>query len=315
MAAQTSMLHIRVDDDIKEQATAALTTMGLSVSDAVRLFLRRVVIDQAFPLELKVPNAETQAAMEESRAMMASRRHSESRFASADEMFADLEKKTAARKRAALPRAADYARAFLKRSFTTRCWARWVLRRGLPTGSAISTAARRARSASPRPSMASRLATAMAARSGLPCSRRSRAMPFMGRAGQRRHHLRRATRVSRRRGRSALPGLPARPGRQQNLRAAPACEIGHGRTSHSQPFIFSSWRHSGRDSVSFSVAPDLIACYSRRTGDTALFDQLVRGAARRGSCPVCEGQEPAHPPTRTYFLGAAFSVRVGLGGR
>ena len=93
MAAQTSMLHIRVDDDMKEQATAALTTMGLSVSDAVRLFLRRVVVDQAFPLELKVPNAETQAAMEESRAMMASRRsNGENRFASADEMFADLEK-------------------------------------------------------------------------------------------------------------------------------------------------------------------------------------------------------------------------------
>ena len=92
MAAQTSMLHIRIDDDIKEQATAALTTMGLSVSDAVRLFLRRVVVDQAFPLELKVPNAETQAAMEESRAMMASRRNGKNRFPSADEMFADLEK-------------------------------------------------------------------------------------------------------------------------------------------------------------------------------------------------------------------------------
>ena len=92
MAAQTSMLHIRVDDDIKEQATVALTTMGLSVSDAVRLFLRRVVVDQAFPLELKVPNAETQAAMAESRAMMVRRRNGEDRFASADEMFADLEK-------------------------------------------------------------------------------------------------------------------------------------------------------------------------------------------------------------------------------
>ena len=92
MAAQTSMLHIRVDDDIKKQATAALTTMGLSVSDAVRLFLRRVVVDQAFPLELKVPNAETQAAMNESRAMMASRRNGKGRFASADEMFADLDK-------------------------------------------------------------------------------------------------------------------------------------------------------------------------------------------------------------------------------
>jgi DNA-damage-inducible protein J len=68
------MLHIRVDDDIKEQATVALAAMGLSMSDAVRLFLRRVVIDQAFPLELKVPNAQTQAAMEESRAMMAGRR-------------------------------------------------------------------------------------------------------------------------------------------------------------------------------------------------------------------------------------------------
>jgi DNA-damage-inducible protein J len=89
MAAQTSMLHIRVDDDIKEQATQALTAMGLSMSDAVRLFLRRVVVDQAFPLELKVPNAQTRAAMEESRAMMASRRAG---FASADELFADLEK-------------------------------------------------------------------------------------------------------------------------------------------------------------------------------------------------------------------------------
>ena len=57
--------------------------MGLSISNAVRLFLRRVVVEQAFPLELKVPNAETQTAMEESRAMMASRR---ARLATADEL-------------------------------------------------------------------------------------------------------------------------------------------------------------------------------------------------------------------------------------
>ena len=81
------MLHIRVDDDIKEQATEALTSMGLSVSDAVRLFLRRVVIDQSFPLELKVPNVETRAAMEESREMMAKRR---AHFASTDKLIADL---------------------------------------------------------------------------------------------------------------------------------------------------------------------------------------------------------------------------------
>ncbi len=89
MTAQTSMVHIRVDDDIKDQATQTLAAMGLSMSDAVRLFLRRVVVEQAFPLELKVPNAETLAAMEESRAMMAKRR---ARFTTADELFADLEK-------------------------------------------------------------------------------------------------------------------------------------------------------------------------------------------------------------------------------
>lgn len=87
--AQTTMLHVRVDDDVKVQATKALAAMGLSVSDAVRLFLKRVVTDQAFPLELKVPNVETRAAMEESRKMMKAR---VARFETADALFYDLEK-------------------------------------------------------------------------------------------------------------------------------------------------------------------------------------------------------------------------------
>ena len=87
--ANTSMLHIRVDDEIKTQASEALAAMGLSMSDAVRIFLKRVVNDQAFPLELKVPNAETRIAMEEARAMM---KASEAKFASAQTLFDDLEK-------------------------------------------------------------------------------------------------------------------------------------------------------------------------------------------------------------------------------
>lgn len=89
MAAHTSMLHVRVDDKTKEQATAALGAMGLSISDAVRLFLRRVVADQAFPLELRVPNAETRSAMAEAEEIV---RTCHARFATADELFADLEK-------------------------------------------------------------------------------------------------------------------------------------------------------------------------------------------------------------------------------
>ncbi len=71
--SHSSMLRVRVDDDIKAQASEALAAMGLSVSDAVRILLKRVVDDQAFPLELKVPNAPTRAAMEEARAMMDAR--------------------------------------------------------------------------------------------------------------------------------------------------------------------------------------------------------------------------------------------------
>jgi DNA-damage-inducible protein J len=83
------MLHVRVDDEIKAQATEALAGMGLSLSDAVRILLKRVVSDQAFPLELKVPNAETRAAMQEARAMAKART---ARFNSADALINDLEK-------------------------------------------------------------------------------------------------------------------------------------------------------------------------------------------------------------------------------
>ena len=89
MAANSSMLHIRLDEDTKERATATLEAMGLSVSDAVRLFLRRVIADQAIPFEVKAPNAETRAAMAEAEDIIRTRR---ARFTDAEQMFADLEK-------------------------------------------------------------------------------------------------------------------------------------------------------------------------------------------------------------------------------
>ena len=65
----TAMIHIRVDEDTKQRAAAALETMGLTVSEAVRVFLRRVAAEQAIPFAIKVPNAVTRAAMEEARAL------------------------------------------------------------------------------------------------------------------------------------------------------------------------------------------------------------------------------------------------------
>jgi DNA-damage-inducible protein J len=89
MTTQTSMLHVRVDGELKAGASVALEAMGLSISDAVRMLLTRIVADQAFPLELKVPNAETRAAMAEADEIIGAR---SARFATADALFDDLEK-------------------------------------------------------------------------------------------------------------------------------------------------------------------------------------------------------------------------------
>ena len=63
--ATTTMVHLRVDGYIKMQATKTLAAMGLTVSDAIRVFLTRVVAEQQLPFALKAPNAGTRAAMEE----------------------------------------------------------------------------------------------------------------------------------------------------------------------------------------------------------------------------------------------------------
>ena len=61
-----------------------LATMGLTVSDAVRLLLTRVAHDKALPFEPLRPNAETIAAMEEARA------GNLARFDSIEALMADL---------------------------------------------------------------------------------------------------------------------------------------------------------------------------------------------------------------------------------
>ena len=62
------LVQARVDKNTKEEATAVLAAMGLTVSDAVRLLLTRVAREKALPFAPLVPNAETIAAMREARA-------------------------------------------------------------------------------------------------------------------------------------------------------------------------------------------------------------------------------------------------------
>lgn len=89
--AATAMVHVRVDEQVKMQATEALGSMGLTLSDAIRVFLTRVVADKEMPFSIKVPNAESRAAIAETEEIIKGRR---ARFATADDLFNDLEKNT-----------------------------------------------------------------------------------------------------------------------------------------------------------------------------------------------------------------------------
>ena len=60
MSANT-VVRARINEEIKERATAVLSTMGLTVSDAVRILLTRVAHDEALPFDL-TPNALTDRA-------------------------------------------------------------------------------------------------------------------------------------------------------------------------------------------------------------------------------------------------------------
>lgn len=88
MAATTTMVHVRVDEQVKAQAAETLASMGLTLSDAIRVFLTRVVADKELPFAIQAPNATSRVAIAEANEIIKSRR---ARFATADALLNDLE--------------------------------------------------------------------------------------------------------------------------------------------------------------------------------------------------------------------------------
>jgi len=87
--ASSTMIHVRIDQQLKEKAAETLDAMGLSLSDAVRVFLVRVVAEKQMPFSLKVPNAETLSSMAEADEIIASKR---ARYKTGADLIHDLEK-------------------------------------------------------------------------------------------------------------------------------------------------------------------------------------------------------------------------------
>lgn len=64
---ENAVVRARIDEATKSEAAAVLASMGLSLSDAFRLLLKRIAAEKALPFEPLVPNVETVEAMKAAR--------------------------------------------------------------------------------------------------------------------------------------------------------------------------------------------------------------------------------------------------------
>jgi len=90
--AKTASLNIRIDPETKQGAESLYSQFGITLTDAVMMFLRQSLLVGGLPFELRQPryNAETEAAMQEARDIMSGKIQAKS-YESVEELFADLE--------------------------------------------------------------------------------------------------------------------------------------------------------------------------------------------------------------------------------
>lgn len=88
----TVNMSIRMDRELKKQAEAVLSDMGLNMTTAMNMFLRQVVRQGRIPFEIAtdIPNAETVAAIKEMDDMLSGKIPAK-RYSSTKELFEDLE--------------------------------------------------------------------------------------------------------------------------------------------------------------------------------------------------------------------------------
>ena len=88
--AKTDTLHIRVEPRVRQKAEETLKDLGLSITEAINVFLNQVILNDGIPFEIKKPkfNKETIQAMEDTK----NGKNLSKTFDSVDEMFEELDK-------------------------------------------------------------------------------------------------------------------------------------------------------------------------------------------------------------------------------
>ncbi|MDR2163559.1 MAG: type II toxin-antitoxin system RelB/DinJ family antitoxin [Clostridiales Family XIII bacterium] len=67
--AKTSSMNIRIDPETKQAVDILFSSFGITISDAVNIFLRKSIMVGGLPFDMTLPhyNDETLAAMQEAR--------------------------------------------------------------------------------------------------------------------------------------------------------------------------------------------------------------------------------------------------------
>ena len=79
----------RVDENVKKEAETLFKKMGLNMSTAMNLFLKKCILEQGIPFELKIPNRETLKVMQETDDILSGKIERKG-YKSAEELFEDL---------------------------------------------------------------------------------------------------------------------------------------------------------------------------------------------------------------------------------
>ena len=65
---KTEFIRARVDETLKANTEVLFSRLGLSMTDAITLFLTQCELRQGLPFEVRIPNANTKRALDEAHA-------------------------------------------------------------------------------------------------------------------------------------------------------------------------------------------------------------------------------------------------------
>lgn len=90
--AKTANISLRIEPEIKHEADKLFSSFGISVTDAINIFLRTAIMEGGFPFAIKQPryNPDTEASIKEARDIISGRVKTKS-YDSARELFESLD--------------------------------------------------------------------------------------------------------------------------------------------------------------------------------------------------------------------------------